>query len=692
MNTSRHQVHRPGWFSSRNLTVAGAMILLPLIAACSSNSSDSSSTPVAGPATGVSGSVVGLAGEVIAGATVYLVPTDKIDYTPITGANILSRVAEDFDEPLEDTVRLSGATLPQVVTDAAGSWTIDPVDDGRYFVFVEPPAGDAEHLPGGSECRESYLAEDLKGQNLAITMTSSAPANATYVGMSQCLTCHPEYNSYKQVAMRLGFRKPGISSPLQDTSYHPELDEGLAAWTEGADYTAGTPVYFYDFDPTRGFDKFKTSLTDPTGDGGVVAAKLWMWRDTADNKYKLTFENVGNPADPMNLMEREVKLTYGGAVNKQRYMIAWPGLNGLYPVLQYQTYGSDGIYERTRHQYRDYHLDFYWDQSGTPTDVSDDVFKAPSITKNIQVNCMGCHATGYEQYVDGVTGERLCDTVEDPNGEYDIDGDGFINDLNTGCESCHGPGSEHVAQNGAEGRYILEPDLMTASRELMLCGRCHDRQEGHGTVENDHPLNEFDEFPLPGISRQEFLPEYTTRPGPKASSYWADFEHSKSHHQQAPDMVRSMHNRNPYELVACSSCHDLHGPTGDAPRTLIADPDEPDSMLCMQCHQEFIGSTAEHTAEVLGVPHGSFVASCRDCHMVQAAKSGSGEYGNLMADPTGADADADTTYFQNDISSHYMDVPHKANVGVLGVQPGKAMPVPYTNRCGTCHDPSTLSF
>ena len=46
------------------------------------------------------------------------------------------------------------------------------------------------------------------------------------------------------------------------------------------------------------------------------------------------------------------------------------------------------------------------------------------MTRNIQRNCMGCHAVGYEQYTDTDTGEVLCDTVEDPTGEYDIDGDG----------------------------------------------------------------------------------------------------------------------------------------------------------------------------------------------------------------------------------------------------------------------------
>ena len=40
----------------------------------------------------------------------------------------------------------------------------------------------------------------------------------------------------------------------------------------------------------------------------------------------------------------------------------------------------------------------------------------------------------------------------------------------------------------------------------------------------------------------------------------------------------------------------------------------------------------------------------------------------------------------NDITSHLFDVPRKTNKAVKGVEPGKAMPIPYTNACGACHE------
>jgi hypothetical protein len=79
-----------------------------------------------------------------------------------------------------------------------------------------------------------------------------------------------------------------------------------------------------------------------------------------------------------------------------------------------------------------------------------------------------------------------------------------------------------------------------------------------------------------------------------------------------------------------------------------------------------------------------------DCHMNKTAKTGAGKYGYQLSNPTGTSADSSEIYFENDITSHVFDVPRKSNVGVEGVLPESAMPIPYTKSCGTCHDPSDL--
>jgi hypothetical protein len=78
--------------------------------------------------------------------------------------------------------------------------------------------------------------------------------------------------------------------------------------------------------------------------------------------------------------------------------------------------------------------------------------------------------------------------------------------------------------------------------------------------------------------------------------------------------------------------------------------------------------------------------------MAKAAKSGAGRIGQVLSPPTGMPDDVDKVYYQNDISSHlFLHIPKKTHPDVAGEQPGNAMPIPYTLRCGEpCHDPSTL--
>ncbi len=691
MNASRSTQQNQRRLPRRGLWLALLTASAALAAGCAQSKGDDDVDP------SLRGKVSGPSGSAVAGATVYLVPASAVSTEEITGAGVLAGTTETFDEPLEDAVANLDDSFPEATTNGSGSYLFNSVPDGDYFVYVEPGAGDTEHIRGGSLCRVSTPAKSLRGKTKDIVMSSSPPDTATYTGMTTCLACHPQYETEKTVAHRLGFRVTGQNSPLQDTSAHPEIDDALDYFLDGDDHEDGTPVYHYDYDGTQNrFDMFKTSLTDP-GTDAELNAILWLWRDDITQEYKITIENVANPSDDNHIVTRVAQLTYGGAVYKQRFMIDWEELetrvmrNGLYPLLQFQHEGDDSRYDRTRKVFRDYHLDFYWDDNDTPNTPGDDVIADPSVTKNISRNCMGCHATNYTQYDDTVTGEVLCDSVEDPNGEYDIDHDGSLNDLNTGCESCHGAGSAHV--NNGEGRYIVSPEYLSPSRDVQLCGRCHNRQAGADPIGGDHPLNADSEFPPPGISRAEFLADYVkpTVKGPLASKYWADFTHAKSHHQQTPDFVKSAHYRNDDRLMGCSDCHDMHGGTGHE-RALIADPHAPDSPLCMICHADDIGSTAEHTAALLGVPHGAANTACIDCHQNKTSKTGSGHYGFLLSPPTGTSADDTETYFENDVSSHVFDVPGKDNVGVSGVLPANAMPIPYTQRCGVCHDPSQLQY
>ena len=177
---------------------------------------------------------------------------------------------------------------------------------------------------------------------------------------------------------------------------------------------------------------------------------------------------------------------------------------------------------------RDYHLDSFWNDA-THT------FTNPPLNANFEANCIACHATGFTRFQDPMTTEWLTDAVDDVSGVYDIDHDGTPDEINIGCECCHGPGSDHVtwaadpANAGHQKRFIVNPGQLSPSRDAMICGRCHDRVTGNWSVmANEEPLNAAGQMAPVGISRQDWLASYTSVMGPAASDMWSDDFHSKN--------------------------------------------------------------------------------------------------------------------------------------------------------------------
>jgi len=350
---------------------------------------------------------------------------------------------------------------------------------------------------------------------------------------------------------------------------------------------------------------------------------------------------------------------------------------GHYPLLQYQLDGLNTNYDRTRKAFRDYHLDWYWN-------TTSNTLQPPPATKTFEGNCAGCHMPGYTPKKDPVTQEWLASGVNDFGSNYDISLDGKPDDINVGCEKCHGPGSEHVAAFGATK--IVSPAKISPSRANQICGFCHDRQKGNGTgLVNDTPLNLANSFPRAGTRRKDYLAAYTTRKGPAAKEIWKDFDaiHAKSHHEHFPDMQKSSHSRNSRRLVVCSDCHDTHDKKNPAMLKYSLAPDSP---LCQQCHTIDV---TQHMTEKVGTPMTGKVTSCTSCHMPKTAKTGSGTMGLTLGNPTGGQSDEDIVYWENDITSHTMMVPSRFTA--FGQKPGKAMPTPYTNACGFCHNAASLA-
>jgi hypothetical protein len=650
-------------------------------------------------------------GHPVTDAAIHLVPVTAIDVaTRMTASAIYAPPypAEAYDEPLEDAIRLRGAVFPQSTTDSRGNFVIANVPDGRFFIHVTPGPKDTEHLPGGDQSRRSYSAEQLRGQSMKIELSSSPSAAARYTGSSTCLSCHKDKEHWQQTAHKLGWTVPDAPGPMQDFSKHPAYFDALKYFPEVDNYTRGTRLELGDYDAARNDDKFKLRLV---GDARLpiekIYADVYLWRNAANRKYFITMVNRVNAQDPNSPAHLEIKLLYGGAVHDQRYIVSVPpGLSdrqGWYTVLRYNMTGRDNRLHRERRVWHDYKFYMWWSAGGdTRYGTSDDVLAAPPVNTNAaQTMCAGCHLTGWERYQDKATGQFLVRAVNDPGGEMNIDDDPEPDEINVGCESCHGPGSEHVA-NAGRSRFIINPKYLSAERSSVVCGRCHDRRQGYGgpTAGYTQAISEAGDLARPGISRHELITKYTdpikkgpTMRGPgREDNIWPDDVHSNKPHQQYADFLKSTMYRNDRLLVTCSDCHDLHGGTPYA-RWLIHDPDDSASPLCQRCHSVNVLS---HMETKLNAKMKGQLTRCIDCHMPGTANTGgiAGDFGRMIKTPPYANAieEEDNAYWQSPMKSHVFDVPLKTNVAVAGMPPGRAMPIPYTAACGTCHVVNELPF
>ncbi len=350
------------------------------------------------------GQVVSAAGTLVVGATVHLVPVTAIDITTQMTASAIYAPpypAEVYDEPLEDAIRLQRTEFPQSTTDSQGNFVVPNVPDGTFFLHVTPDAEDMEHLPGGDQSRQSYSSEQLRGESMTITISSSPSPAATAVGSSTCLQCHQDKEHWQQTAHKLGWTVPGVPGPMQDFSRHPDYFNALESFPETDDYTNGTHLELGDYDSDRGDDKFKLrTVGDARLPIETTYADVYLWKNIDDGKYYVTMVNRLNAQDPNSPAHLEIKLLYGGAVHDQRYIVSVPPALGdrlgWYTVLRYNMTGRDNRLNRVRRVWHDYKFYLWWAAGGDAQyGTADDVLTAPPVNTNtIQTMCASCHLTG----------------------------------------------------------------------------------------------------------------------------------------------------------------------------------------------------------------------------------------------------------------------------------------------------------
>ncbi|MBI5864308.1 MAG: hypothetical protein HZB38_07360 [Planctomycetes bacterium] len=617
--------------------------------------------PAAGALTpepeGVVGFVHDTSGEPVAGAKVYLVPSTDIPTTALALTDVAAERASTADEPLEDAIAVNGAGYSQATTDADGMYRFTTIGPDSFFVVVVP--GDGGHLPGGSLCRKVQAKSAMLGAQQDIEVSSAPSANAQYVGPTVCINCHGLVHEY-QTLHYLGLRKIGEVGPLQNSARFPDWNLPLAKFT-----ASGTTLYYYAYNGNSASPDWKVSETNP-GSGVSFTARLY----TSGGKYYVDLTDVKGASGTATY---EVEMSYGGGLYKQRFVTTIGGSRYILPI-QFNFQGqTDETQPYSRWVWQQYNSQNWYDEAAVAK-------KTPSKTKAFDNNCAGCHFTGFSLTGDATSGFRA-HAVADVNGEMDFDGDGQNEAINVTCESCHGPGSEHWEWAG-RGYAIVSPRLLTPEREVAICSQCHTRALGVGGANTETPMDSNGHMMRAGTSRKDFLTNFVSK---LDDGLWdtnkGDGKHSKKHHQQASDFIKTKKYRNGTDLMTCASCHDPHGRDGRE-HQMRAELDRAQSGegLCMSCHSSTFPAGASlalreqtHYASKGIADIGMGNIGCTDCHMPKTAKSGSGLRQKTIAG---------VTYYSGDISSHLFDVPRKASIATKA---GDMMAIPYTDECGLCH-------
>ncbi|HJP57186.1 MAG TPA: cytochrome c3 family protein [Gemmatimonadales bacterium] len=170
-------------------------------------------------------------------------------------------------------------------------------------------------------------------------------------------------------------------------------------------------------------------------------------------------------------------------------------------------------------------------------------------------SCFGCHTVSERGNV--ATGPAGWNLV--PDSAYH----------NVQCESCHGPGFNHVSEPDAPGNVPLAH--LSVADSTASCASCHSgahqpfveewSQSGHGGLVG------------PPQGRAECV---GCHEGKAALKAW----NASSHYAEVDD---------PTALpITCAVCHDPHGSSNSAQLRFPINSPSPDQNLCMRCHNRIV--------------------------------------------------------------------------------------------------------
>jgi predicted CXXCH cytochrome family protein len=169
-------------------------------------------------------------------------------------------------------------------------------------------------------------------------------------------------------------------------------------------------------------------------------------------------------------------------------------------------------------------------------------------------SCEGCHSVG-----------ALGNAVTDPNVGYAATRDERYHDVQ--CESCHGPGLDHVTNPDNDANKPLA-SLVVTTGGASACGECHQgthnpfieewSQSRHGQSTENHAVDNVDCGPC--------------HEGRGILAAWGVKANYVEKDEQEPI------------AIGCPICHDPHDPTNSKQLRFPINTPNVETNLCMKCH------------------------------------------------------------------------------------------------------------
>jgi predicted CXXCH cytochrome family protein len=157
----------------------------------------------------------------------------------------------------------------------------------------------------------------------------------------------------------------------------------------------------------------------------------------------------------------------------------------------------------------------------------------------------------------------------------------------SGCESCHGPGSKHVEAGGGRGRFIVNP-----RKDPAACFQCHLQTHAEFNLPQRHPVIE---------NRMNCVQCHDPHGGDifKPAGGLAMARLNESCEQCHREQTRPMVFEHEALREGCTVCHSPHGSMNR--KMLVA----ADNNLCLRCHAQAQNTSGE--VYIGQTPHGRFL-------------------------------------------------------------------------------------